>query len=179
MPWGVSSFQVHPSACVARLRALSTLCTSCSMTFCPRPMFPQGLHDLGCRQCPRLAREEFGGQWPRKREDRCPAHRASCTVPPPWQLPTGHPGRSSRSSRFILPPCTSRTEDGCQFGPGLGGNLHLIRQGFVPETPRARVGDIGWPGYPAIFAPSSSSGIGRHRNHFPPLAVTGWAWRRF
>ena len=80
---------------------------------------------------------------------------------------------------FHLTPCTSRTEDGCQFGPGLGGNLHLIRQGFVPETPRARVGDIGWPGYPAIFAPSSSSGIGRHRNHFPPLAVTGWAWRRF
>src|SRR5712671_135720 len=58
---------------------------------------------------------------------------------------------------FHLTPCTSRTEDGCQFGPGLGGNRHLIRQGFVPETPRARVGDIGWPGYPAIFAPSSSS----------------------
>src|SRR6266851_3508735 len=42
-------------------------------------------------------------------------------------------------------PCTSRTEDGCQFAPGLGGNRHLIRQGFVPETPRARVGDIGLP----------------------------------
>ena len=35
---------------------------------------------------------------------------------------------------FHLTPCTSRTEDGCQFGPGLGGNLHLIRRGFVPET---------------------------------------------
>src|SRR5216683_8287555 len=29
---------------------------------------------------------------------------------------------------FHLTPCTSRTEDGCQFGPGLGGNRHPSRR---------------------------------------------------